>query len=91
MCFYDFNKQDSLHETKSQFRQVIWKNSVNFGISYVVYREGKRKCVRIIALYTPSMEEANINLQDQVKKGKFLGCYNGMFSYEGGKTITQCD
>ena len=84
--------QDSPRETKSEFRQVIWKNSKNFGISYKVYHNyEKKKCVRIVALYTPSMEEANINLDHEVKKGKFLGCQNGKFVYQGGITVSQCD
>ena len=90
VCFYDFEKQDSTHETKSQFRQIIWKKSKNFGISYKVYKNGKKTCTRIVALYRPAMEEANINLHSQVKKGKFLGCQNGMFTYKGGITIPQC-
>jgi hypothetical protein len=89
-CFYDFGQQDSPRQTKSEFRQVIWKDSKNFGISYKVYGKEKKTCVRIVALYTPAMEEANINLHDQVKKGKFLGCQNGVFTYKGGITVSQC-
>jgi uncharacterized protein YydD (DUF2326 family) len=91
VCFYDFEKQDSPQETKSEFRQVIWKHSKNFGISYKVYDNENKQCVRIVALYTPTMEEANINLHDEVKKGNFLGCQSGNFVYKGGITISQCN
>ena len=89
VCFYDFAKQDSGRATQSQFRQVIWKDSKNMGVSYKVYQNENKICVRVVALYTPAMEEANINLHDQVKKGTFLGCQNGMFTYKEG-TISQC-
>lgn len=89
VCYYDFEKQDSPKETKSQFRQVIWKDTTNFGISYnISENEDGKQCIRVVALYSAPMDESNVNLKTQVKKGKFVGCRDGAFTYEGGIVIT---